>query len=152
MVSAASLCQGYFGDAELTRKCFVQRDGKTFFKTGDYLSLREDGYVSFIGRERRFFFANGVCDKVNCETIEEIISGLNGVSDNAVIVTPDEAGCRAFVVLEDEFMNNETAREEFKQNLAKALKEYQMPREIRFVEEIPMMSSGKVDYKKLETM
>ena len=152
IVSAVSLCQGYFGDDELTKRHFIQRDGKTFFRTGDSFILREDGYVCFMGREKRFFIARGIFEKVNCEVVEDAISKLDGVYQNAVVVTPDETGCKAFVVLEDGFTNNRTAREEFKQNLAKILKEYQMPREIRFVEEIPMMSSGKVDYKKLETM
>lgn len=152
MVSAASLCQGYFGDEELTKKCFVERDGKTFFKTGDFLSLNEDGYVSFVGRENRFFIAVGVFDKVNCETVEEAISEIDIVYRNAVIVTPDETGAKAFVVLREGTPKKPTTIEEIKQDLGKRLKSYQMPREIVLIDEIPMMESGKVNYRLLETM
>ncbi|MDO4889102.1 MAG: class I adenylate-forming enzyme family protein [Candidatus Saccharibacteria bacterium] len=149
IVSAASLCQGYFGDEELTKKCFIKRDGKTFFKTGDFLSLSEDGYVRFIGRERRFFIAVGIFEKVNCETVEEAISSLNGVYQNAVVVTPDETSCKAFIVLKP----NTTATEQSIQSeLKKLLQAYEMPREIVFLDKIPMMDSGKVNYKLLKTM
>ncbi len=152
IVSAASLCQGYFGDEELTKKHFVNRNGKVFFKTGDLLKLHENGYVSFVGRERRFFIADGVFEKVNCETIEEAISRLDYVYQNAVIVTPDEAGARAFVALEPDFPAEDFSEDKLRKDLSGLLIDYQMPREIVFIDEIPMMSSGKVNYKLLETI
>lgn len=152
IVSAASLCQGYFGDEALTRKSFIQRDGKTFFKTGDFLSLDEEGYVRFIGRERRFFIADGIFEKVNCETIEEAISKLDGVYQSAVIVTPDEAGCKAFIALRKDLAPDKATKDEIEKNLAKLLKSYQLPRELVFIDKIPMMDSGKINYKKLKTM
>ncbi len=152
IVSAASLCQGYFGDEELTRKHFVKRGDKTFFKTGDYLKLYENGYVSFVGRERRFFIAKGVFEKVNCETVEEAISKLDCVYQNAVIVTPDETGAKAFVALKPEFKQDSITEGEFRQALSAYLLDYQMPREIVFTDEIPLMSSGKINYKLLETL
>lgn len=152
IVAASSLCQGYFGDEKLTKEHFIERDGKTFFKTGDYLQLYENGYVSFVGRERRFFIAEGVFEKVNCETIEEAISELDCVYQNAVIVTPDETGAKAFVALNPEFSAKDFSENAFREALSEYLVDYQMPKEIVFVDEIPMMSSGKVNYKLLETM
>ena len=115
--------------------------------------MYENGYVSFIGRERRFFIADEIFEKVNCETIEEAISKLDCVYQNAVIVTPDETGARAFIVLNPEF----SAAEDFNENkfrgaLSELLASYQMPREIIFVDKIPMMESGKINYKLLQTM
>ena len=152
IVAAASLCQGYFGDEALTKKHFFEQNGKTFFKTGDFLKLDENGYVSFIGRERRFFIAEGVFEKVNCETVEDAISRLDCVYQGAVIVTPDEAGARAFVVLRPEFSAKDFSESQFREALSKFLIDYQMPREIIFVDQIPMMESGKVNYKLLETI
>ncbi|MBQ9016729.1 acyl--CoA ligase [Candidatus Saccharibacteria bacterium] len=152
IVSSASLCQGYFGDEELTKKCFIKRDGKTFFKTGDFMSLDESGYVHFVGRERRFFMNENAFDKVNCETVEEAISKLDIVDQNAVVVTPDETGARAFIVLKGDIVPSEATEEELKKNLATFLKDYQMPQEFIFLDELPIMASGKVNYKLLETM
>lgn len=147
IVSAASLCQGYFGDEEATKKAFFTKDGKTWFKTGDSLSLREDGYVTFVGRNLRFFIAEGVFEKVNCEVIEEAISKLDAVYQSAVVVTPDETGATAFVVLKDGVIVDE---QDLRSDLAKLLQSYEMPREIVLVDKIPVMESGKVDYRLLE--
>ena len=152
IVSAASLCQGYFGDEEATKKAFFIRDGKTWFKTGDSLSLREDGYVTFIGRERRFFIAEGIFEKVNCEVIEEAISKIDSIYQSAVVVTPDETGAKAFIALKDGIEPSQVTKQEIQKALSKTLQSYQMPRKITFIDKIPMMDSGKVDYKLLETM
>ena len=152
IVSSASLCQGYFCDEENTKKAFFEKDGKTWFKTGDSMILREDGYVKFVGRERRFFIAVGVFEKVNCEVIEQAISEVDSVYQSAVIVTPDETGAKAFVALKSDFRPSESVRQDIISALSKVLHVYQMPREIVFIDKIPMMDSGKINYKLLETM
>jgi acyl-coenzyme A synthetase/AMP-(fatty) acid ligase len=152
IVSSASLCQGYFNDPQATEKAFIKRDGKIFFKTGDYLSLREDGYVTFVGRKLRFFLADGIFDKVNCETIEEAIDSLRYVKQCAVIVTPDGTGAKAFVTLDDGYLPIKETKKYVLSDLERSLKSYQMPREIVFIDKIPLMESGKVNYKLLEKM
>ena len=152
IVSSESLCQGYFNDPEATKKAFIMRDGKIFFKTGDYLILYEDGYVAFVGRKLRFFLAEGIFDKVNCETIEEAINDLRYVKQCAVIVTPDGAGAKAFIVLDEGYLPIEETKKYIQSDLGYVLKSYQMPREIVFIDEIPLMESGKVNYKLLEKM
>ena len=152
IVSSESLCQGYFNDPEATKKAFIMRDGKIFFKTGDYLILYEDGYVTFVGRKLRFFLAEGIFDKVNCETIEEAINDLRYVKQCAVIVTPDGTGAKAFVTLDEGYLPIEETKNFIQSDLGYVLKSYQMPREIVFIDKIPLMESGKVNYKLLEKM
>ena len=152
IVSSESLCQGYFNDPEATKKAFIMRDGKIFFKTGDYLILYENGYVTFVGRKLRFFLAEGIFDKVNCETIEEAINDLRYVKQCAVIVTPDGAGAKAFIVLDEGHLPIEETKNSIQSDLGYVLKSYQMPREIVFIDKIPLMESGKVNYKLLEKM
>lgn len=150
IVSAESLCQGYFNDKKATDSAFIKRNNKTFFRTGDYLSLSEDGYVKFVGRNRRFFFAEGVTDKVNCETIEQALDNLKEVDGSAVIIKKYDnttEGARAFVV-----KSTDVSEQEIREHLSKALQPYQMPREIFFIDQIPYMGSGKIDYKSLESI
>lgn len=154
IVAAESLCQGYFQDPEATKEAFIKKDGKTFFRSGDYMSLSEDGYVHFVGRKRRFFFAEGVTDKVNCETIEQALSSLASVETAAVIIKKDASGvesAKAFVSLERK-RNPQNAEAEIRTALANLLQPYQMPKEIEILDEIPLMRSGKIDYKSLENM
>ena len=151
IVSSITLCQGYFRDEKATEEAFFERDGKRFFRTGDFFSLDEEGYVSFIGRKRRFFFAEGVTDKVNCETIEQALMDLPSVLQAAIVIKKYNStteGARAFVSLVDKSETEESIREK----LQETLQSYQMPREIVILDEIPLMESGKINYKQLENM
>lgn len=155
LVSADSLCQGYFNDPEATRAAFIKKDGETYFRTGDYLSLREDGYVTFVGRKRRFFFALGVTDKVNCETIEQAISSLDSVAETAVIITKDHhdvEGAKAFISFKDNVVPDDDFIKKTLSGLSDLLKSHELPREVAVIEKIPHLPSGKIDYHALETM
>lgn len=162
--TSESLCQGYYKNPEATKESFIQRDGRTFFKTGDYMSLSEDGYVTFVGRKRRFFIAQGIIDKVNCETIEHGLDDLDIVTQSAVIVSRDKngvEGAKAFVVLEESFLAKlKTDYDDFythaeailRERLLENLQPFQIPREIVFMDAIPLLNSGKINYRTLECM
>ncbi len=153
LIAADTLCKGYFKDKKATKASFFRRDGKIWFKTGDIMSLREDGYVKFYDRKRRFFFAKGVTDKVNCETIEQAIDSLSTIDQSAVIVKKYDGadGAKAFVVLRGGESKTDQA-EIIRQDLKAKLLDFQMPQEIIIVDEIPIMPSGKINYQALEQM
>lgn len=155
IVAAETLCDGYYGEPELTRESFIERDGKIFYRSGDYLSLSTDGYVSFVGRKKRFYQPRGVADKVNCETIEQAILAATVVEQAAVVVTKDKdgiEGARAFVVLDEEVQDPVTMVNSIFGSLSERLREYQMPREITLLDKMPLLNSGKIDYPKLEAL
>ena len=154
IVAAKSLCQGYFGDPVATKEAFISRGGKVFYRTGDYVSLARDGYVSFLGRKKRFFQPIGVADKVNCEDIEHALTSSELVENCAVVVARDAKGiegAKAFIVPSSP-KDPSKMEAEIRQTIAKVLRDYQMPREIVFIDDLPLLNSGKIDYKKLETM
>ncbi len=152
LIASDTLCMGYFNDPEATRRSFIEINGKTYFRTGDILSLREDGYVKFYDRKRRFFFAEGVTDKVNCATIEQALMELDPIDQAAVAIKKYGGidGAKAFVTLrqDDESVSVETIR----QGVSKKLLDFQMPREIVIIDKIPIRDSGKIDYPALEQM
>lgn len=155
VVSSPSLCHGYFGDSEATKDAFFVFNSKRFYRTGDFVSLAEDGYVTFHGRKKRFYQPKGATDKVNCETIEKALSKSELVNQNAVTIIKDADGfetSKAFVVLNFEYMDVDYAEKTLREFLSESLLDYQMPNKIVFIDEIPMMGSGKVDYIKLQTL
>ncbi len=154
IVASPTLCLGYFNDPRATKEAFIQKNGKTFFKTGDFAILYEDRYVRFTGRKRRFFFAEGVTDKVNCETIEMAIRGLSMVKQAAVVIKKDRDGvefARAFVTLVDGTDSTDVIHD-IRTELIKKLLPFQMPREIFVIDSMPMMASGKINYRAIENM
>ena len=162
LLHSKSLCNGYFKDPEATKSAFIRFRGKKFYRSGDYVSLSEDGYVTFYGRKKRFYQPLGAIDKVNCETIEKALLRVpNMVKQCAVVIySPDnisEASC-AFIVPNPEYIANgrpegkayEDLRRELLAHLEDNLLNYQMPSRLVFLSELPMLESNKPDYVTLE--
>lgn len=155
LVWSKSLCNGYFGEPDLTAEAFIKYKDKTFYRTGDYMSVDEDGIVTFHGRKSRFFQPLGATDKVNCETVEKAIIGCPIVENCAVIAKHEVKAAdygKAFIVLKDKDLDHDAAILQINKYLHSTLLDYQIPEIFSFLAEIPMMKSGKIDYGALEKM
>ena len=158
LIWSKSLMEGYFGDKKATEAAFVNFRGKRYFRTGDLLCLDEDGYVTFIDRKKRFYQPRGATDKVNCETIEKaFMKATNVVKSVSVEIysLPDKSETSAaFVVLENGIIPSAETRLELMKFLTEkaGLHEFQLPTKILFLEELPLMSSGKIDHIALKKL
>lgn len=152
LVWSESMVTHYFGDDEATQKSFIRYRGKTFFRTGDIGSLSTDNYLTLLGRKKRFYQPRGAFDKVNCETVETALDMLDFVRENAVAIytLPDgsESGA-AFVVLVDRVSSSNATRERILTSLGERLCTFELPTKIVFVRQLPLLSSGKIDYPSL---
>lgn len=156
IVSSRSLFRGYYRDPVATARAFTEFKGEKYFRTGDYVKLSRDGYVTFVGRKKRFYQPLGATDKVNCETIERaLLKEIDIVKGCAVVIySPDgkHETSKAFVVAKRPNSPSPELRDELFARLKKTLLPYQLPSDIVFLEEIPIMRSGKIDYVSLEKM
>ncbi len=154
IVDSPSLCEGYLNNPEATAEAFVAFRGKTYFKTGDYVSVDEAGYVKYLGRKKRFFQPLGAGDKVSCEMVEKILYEIDFVEQAAVVPVTRKDNVtigKAFVAIADNAAVDELeARRIIEQYLDMRLKEFQIPEEIAFLERLPVMASGKIDYRLLQ--
>ena len=134
---------GYLDDP--VRSAEVIEDG--WFKTGDLARFDEDGFLFIEGRLTRFSKIAG--EMVPHETIEARIVevlGLAQESERVVCLTaiPDEAKGEALVLL----ATREIALSELREKLAEAgLPNLWIPRQIRRIDTIPILGSGKLDLK-----
>jgi acyl-CoA synthetase (AMP-forming)/AMP-acid ligase II len=78
---------GYYKDEALTAATFFEHDGKRLAVTGDYVTVDSDGTVRFLGRGNMCINSGG--EKVYPEEVEEVLKGLGGVRDAAVVGVPD---------------------------------------------------------------
>ena len=70
-IAGPNVMQGYWGQAEATEKVLVEREGKTWYKTGDAARL-EDGYVYYEGRiGDNYKLSNGKF--VNVDAVEAVV-------------------------------------------------------------------------------
>ncbi|MBV7503416.1 acyl-CoA synthetase [Achromobacter sp. ACM05] len=115
--------------------------------TGDLATVDEDGYLWYAGRADDVFKSAGY--RIGPGEIESCLVGHPAVANAAVVPKPDaERGAvvKAFVVLTPEFALRD--RGEITENLQEHVRErlapYEYPKEIEYVDELPMTTTGKI--------
>ncbi|WP_092906362.1 acyl-CoA synthetase [Halostagnicola kamekurae] len=105
----------------------------------------EDGYIAFEGRTDDVIISAGY--RIGPVEIEESLASHDAVADSAVIGVPDDERGevpKAYVVLTAGSNRSENLRETLQQHVRDRLAQYEYPREIAFVEELPKTTTGKV--------
>lgn len=119
--------------------------GPGWHDMGDVVEIDPDGYVSIVGRLKRFAKVAG--EMVCLEMTEAIARAASGEAMHAAVNAPDVARGEVIVLFTTD---SDLSREQ----LAAAAHglgypELAIPRQIRVVESLPVLSSGKTDYLRL---
>lgn len=162
-VSGKHVFKEYYKNPEKTAESKFMYKGKEYFETGTRGILHEDGYFELTGRDSRFYIIKTL-NKVYCDRVQNIITGIDIVSECAVVKVPDKDMLyvnKAYIVLKPGVEQNEDVKEYIKecckgvikmagtQDEAQ-LKSYEIPVYIEFVDELPRKKSEKIDYDFLE--
>lgn len=121
--------------------------GERVLCTHDFFRKDEDGFLYFMGRSDDMIKSRG--EKVSPVEVENALAAVPGVREVAVIGVPDEVlgqAVRAFVVLDDGVSFTEPA---FKREAMARLEAFMVPRDVRFVPDLPRTATGKVRKKSL---
>jgi long-chain acyl-CoA synthetase len=114
-----------------------------FFKTGDYGKINSDGYLHITGRKKDLIIIAG--EKAVPREIEEVLASHPEVAEAAVLGKKDPSRgevVAAFVIAkEGTSPSAESLREHCRD---KGLPQWKIPREIRFVPDLPRSPMGKV--------
>jgi len=132
---------GYWNRAEATRKKFKGE----WFCTGDVGYRDEDGYLWFVGRTDDVISSAGY--RIGPGEIENCLLKHPAVLQAAVIGKPDELRgsiVKAFVVLTEGHSANDDLRIDIQNSVRTQLAAYEYPREVEFVDSLPMTTTGKV--------
>ncbi|MGZ5078048.1 MAG: acyl-CoA synthetase [Usitatibacter sp.] len=140
---------GYWGNPEATAKKYTGE----WCRTGDEAAWDEDGYLWYQGRSDDMFKSSGY--RIGPAEIENCLGKHPAVANSAVVPSPDEtrgAVIKAFVMLAPGQAPSEALKESIRDHVKKHLAAYQQPREIEFVAELPMTTTGKVQRKVLRDL
>lgn len=132
---------GYWNNDRATEDKFVG----DWMKTGDLGRQDEEGYVQFFGRDDDVITSSGY--RIGPAEIEDCLIGHPAVRLAAVIGKPDPLRTeivKAFVVLQDGFAGHAGLAAEIRDWVKNRLSMHEYPREIEFVAELPLTTSGKV--------
>ena len=136
----------YWKNEQATREKFIGDWGCT----GDQGRMDEDGYIWYQGRSDDVIKASGY--RIGPAEIESCLVKHPAVANAAVIGKPDEARgqiVKAFIVLQPGRAGSQALIDEIQAHVRGRLAPYEYPREIEFIEALPMTTTGKVQRKEL---
>jgi len=118
-----------------------------WYMTGDLASVDSDGYYWYAGRSDDVFKSAGY--RIGPGEIEDCLKGHAAVQGAAVVAKPDAARgalVKAYVVLAPSAQqgNADDLQAELREHVRHRLASYQTPREIEFVDALPMTPTGKL--------
>jgi acyl-CoA synthetase (AMP-forming)/AMP-acid ligase II/uncharacterized membrane protein len=116
--------------------------------SGDVGYLDDKGRLHVSGRDDDMIVSGG--ENVFPREVEDLIAGMKGVDEVAVIGVDDEEfgqRLKAFVVTKG---SGGPSEDEVKQKVKSDLARYKVPREVEFLDELPRNATGKVLKKELK--
>jgi acyl-CoA synthetase (AMP-forming)/AMP-acid ligase II len=148
-VRGQHIMRGYWNQAELTRKALVDAElpNEKLLCTHDLFKMDKDGDLYFIGRSDDVIKTRG--EKVSPKEVENVVYGINGVSEVAVIGVADNVlgeAVKCFVVLEEDAT---ITLRDVKKECISQLENFMVPKFIEFLPELPKTNTGKINKKGL---
>ncbi|GAB4356442.1 MAG: AMP-binding protein [Gammaproteobacteria bacterium] len=140
---------GYWKNDEATRsKCLGE-----WFLTGDLGYRDEEGYLWFVGRKDDVISSAGY--RIGPTEIEDCLIKHPKVAQAAVIGVPDELRgniIKAYLVLAKGVEPSEELTRDIQNSVRNRLAAYEYPREIEYIDELPLTTTGKVRRTELREM
>jgi acetyl-CoA synthetase len=131
----------YWGKGDATRDKFIG----DWMTTGDQGIADEDGYVQFVGRDDDVITSAGY--RIGPTEIEDCLIRHPAVALAAVVGKPDAVRTeivKAFIVLKAGHAPSDALAAEIQGFVRTRLSAHEYPREVAFIEQMPMTTTGKV--------
>jgi acetyl-CoA synthetase len=131
----------YWNRPEATRDKFVG----DWMTTGDQGVMDEDGYVRFVGRDDDVITSSGY--RIGPTEIEDCLIRHPAVANAAAVGKPDALRTeivKAFVVLKPGNASSDALAADIQRFVRNRLSAHEYPREVAFVETLPLTTTGKV--------
>ena len=136
----------YLNKPEATKEKFIG----DWLITGDLGHMDDEGYFWFHGRADDVITSSGY--RIGPSEIEDALIKHKAVQIAAAIGVPDPIRTetiKAFIILSEGFEGNQQLEEELKNFVRQKLAKHEVPKEIEFVNSLPMTTTGKIMRKEL---
>lgn len=154
LISGIQVMRGYLKNEQKTKEVIKIIKGKTYYITGDKGRIDEDGFLYIIDRYSRFAKLAG--EMISLGAIEEKISKLINLEEKPLIdfmitsIEDEKKGEKIVLLISN--VENEyilSLKEQILKNFENKL---MIPSEIKIIDEVPKLGSGKRDYNKAKTL
>ena len=141
---------GYWNNEAATRAKFTGDPADSWCRTGDLARMDADGTLWYAGRADDMFKSAGY--RIGPGEIENCLLKHPAVANAAVVPKPDaERGAlvKAYVVLAEGHVGNPALVDALQAHVKARLAPYEYPKEIEFIDALPMTTTGKVQRRVL---
>lgn len=143
LIGGGQVMKGYLKDQTKTDEVIVELDGVRYYKTGDKGHIDENGFITIVDRYSRFAKIGG--EMISLGSVEENIAQvLNDENQFVAVAVNDEKKGESVVLLVKSPLSLEEINNRIKSlNVPPIM----LPSQIFLVDDIPLLGSGKVDFK-----
>ena len=141
---------GYWQNEAATRAKYTGDPADSWCRTGDTAVMDDDGYLWYQGRSDDVFKAAGY--RIGPSEVENCLVKHPAVANAAVVPKPDAARgalVKAYVVLAPGVAGTPALVAELQAHVRGRLAPYEYPKEIEFIDALPMTTTGKVQRRVL---
>jgi acyl-coenzyme A synthetase/AMP-(fatty) acid ligase len=151
-VRGPAVTNGYWADAEKTKKMVVPNRfqphfNENMYKTGDLVTLAEDGNYYFQGRRDSQIKSRGY--RIELGEIESALLSHPGVREAAALAIPDDLIGNRIKAVVSAHETGGLKIAELQSFCATRIPKYMIPEQIEFLESLPKTSTGKIDRVRL---
>jgi acyl-[acyl-carrier-protein]-phospholipid O-acyltransferase/long-chain-fatty-acid--[acyl-carrier-protein] ligase len=138
-VRGPNVMAGYF---KVDAPAVLQPPEEGWHDTGDIVAIDNEGFVTIRGRAKRFAKIGG--EMVSLPAVESQAAGLWPESEHAVVTRPDARKGEQLVLFTTRADANAAALQAW--GKAHGIAELAIPRDIRVLDALPLLGTGKLDY------
>jgi acetyl-CoA synthetase len=141
---------GYWRNEPATAAKYTGDPADSWCRTGDTAIMDAEGWLWYQGRSDDVFKSAGY--RIGPSEIENCLVKHAAVANAAVVPKPDAdrgALVKAFVVLAPGWVGDDALVQALQQHVRGQLAPYEYPKEIEFIDALPMTTTGKVQRRVL---
>nr|APD71602.1 non-ribosomal peptide synthetase 4 [Streptomyces sp.] len=150
VIGGGGLARGYLSRDELTARKFIAdpfgtAPGGRLYRTGDLVKRLADGRLVFLGRIDQQVKIRGL--RIELGEVESALTGFDGIGPVSVRAWTDDKGVKHLVGYLTGVTEQQTPA--VREYLGTLLPSYMIPSYFVVLDELPLTSSGKVDWRRL---
>jgi acyl-[acyl-carrier-protein]-phospholipid O-acyltransferase / long-chain-fatty-acid--[acyl-carrier-protein] ligase len=142
-VKGPNVMRGYY---KADRPGDLQPPADGWHDTGDIVSIDDAGYITIQGRAKRFAKIGG--EMVSLSVVESLAAKVSPAHMHAAVTKPDDRKGEVIVLVTTDKLLTPDAL--LAQARADGQPELMVPRDLRIVDALPLLGTGKTDYVSLE--
>ncbi|CAF4095849.1 unnamed protein product, partial [Adineta steineri] len=140
LVGGAGVFAGYLGRDDLTAKALVEVDGQLFYRTGDLVTMDNNGLLHYQGRKDHQIKLHG--QRIELGEIERCLLNITSISACVVVKWNDDY-LVAYV------QSSHISEDELRQHCQSHLPPHMIPSIFIVLDKLPLNQNGKIDRKLL---